>query len=63
MNKLLTLLLTGIFASTLSIGAMAADATPAKEAAAAATAPASNAKAPVKAMHRSHKKHVNQKLK
>ena len=69
MNKLLSALLTGIFAATLSMGAMAADtAKPAdlkqSEAASAATStPAPDAKAPAKAAHKSHKKHEATKAK
>ena len=69
MNKLLSVLLAGLFAATLSAGAMAADATPmpapgAASAAAAATAtPGAEAKAPAKVGHQSHKKHANHKAK
>ena len=65
MNKLLSVLLTGLFAATLSMGAMAADAAkPTTEAASAATStPTPDAKAPAKAEHKSHKKHEAQKAK
>ena len=65
MNKLLSVLLTGFFAATLSMGAMAADtAKPMGETAAAATSTVpADAKAPVKVVHKSHKKHEAQKAK
>lgn len=65
MNKLLTILLTSLFAVTLSMGAMAADtAKPMGQAAAVATSTApADAKAPAKVVHKSHKKHEGQKAK
>ena len=55
MNKLLSALLAGVFAATLSISAFAADET----AAPAAAAPAVAAAAPMKHkhMHKAHKSH------
>ena len=55
MNKLLSALLAGVFAATLSIGAFAADETAAPAAAAAPTAAAAPMKA--KKMHKAHKSH------
>lgn len=65
MNKLLSVLLTGLITATLSMGAMAADASkPLTEGASAVTSTtASHAKTPAKTMHKSHKKHETQKAK
>lgn len=62
MNKLLSILLTGFFATTLSMGAMATDvAKPAGDMVAAATSTTTDAKTPAKMTHKSHKKHEGQK--
>ena len=70
MNKLLSVLLAGLFAATLSAGAMAADASPmpaptvtSTSATPSVEAKGSEAKAPLKAAHQSHKKHANHKAK
>ena len=56
MNKLLAILLAGVFAATLSIGAFAADET-AAPAAAAPAAEAAPAPMKHKHMHKAHKSH------
>ena len=59
MNKLLAVLLAGVFAATLSIGAFAADDMEAPSAAPAVAAPAADTAKPMHAtkMHKAHKTH------
>jgi uncharacterized protein (UPF0333 family) len=59
MSKLVSILLAGVFATTLSASVFAAD--EATDAATAAPAAESAAKKPVKVMHKAHKKHMHKK--